>query len=520
VIHLSISDSHLLCAQWTQKGGRPLLTSFSYKTLPRSLRLLQKSESEIISVLNAGLHLIREDIPFEGEKVYVTIPNEYCKSVIVPIEADMTENDGWELSLWSIKQRWHFENSCEYFGRSFEGKTKSVFATRVSTIYTEIIKLAIQELGGEPLWMGSESSTFFALNPDEGCTVFHLEKNGYRYFHFSKESFENGKARYINGKWKLNPIVGSTSNKEVFKGRLIVAGKLSNKNLDELIAGSRVEVSKNKKNPEDFVLWKPSKDKEPYWESPWGKGRPGWHLECSVMSKKYLGNKFDIHGGGRDLIFPHHENEIAQSRCANENEIFANYWIHNGFITMSNEKMAKSQGNILKINELKKQLNGQVLRLALMSAHYRQPLDWSENLINQCQNTLNKWYESYVELKKQVLIPDEYLNPLYDDLNTPGYISNLHKLFEKSQKGDLKDKEIFISACNFVGLLKDTKNKWVEFKKSKSIISEQEILDKIDERNKARDKKNYKLADKIRNELLDKGVLIEDKDDKTSWKLK
>jgi hypothetical protein len=205
------------------------LTSFSYKTLPRSLRLLQKSESEIISVLNAGLHLIREDIPFEGEKVYVTIPNEYCKSVIVPIEADMTENDGWELSLWSIKQRWHFENSCEYFGRSFEGKTKSVFATRVSTIYTEIIKLAIQELGGEPLWMGSESSAFFALNPDEGCTVFHLEKNGYRYFHFSKESFENGKARYINGKWKLNPIVGSTSNKEVFQGRLIVAGKLSNK---------------------------------------------------------------------------------------------------------------------------------------------------------------------------------------------------------------------------------------------------------------------------------------------------
>jgi len=297
-------------------------------------------------------------------------------------------------------------------------------------------------------------------------------------------------------------------------------GKLSNKKLDELIAGSRVEVSENKKNPEDFVLWKPSKDKEPYWESPWGKGRPGWHLECSVMSKKYLGDKFDIHGGGRDLIFPHHENEIAQSRCANEKEVFANYWIHNGFITLSNEKMAKSQGNILKISEFKKQINGQVLRLALMSAHYRQPLDWSENLINQCQNTLNKWYESYVELKKQVLIPAEYLNPLYDDLNTPGYISNLHKLFEKSQKGDLKDKEIFISACNFVGLLNDSKNKWVEFKKSKSIISEQEILAKIDERNKARDKKNYKLADKIRNELLDKGVLIEDKDDKTSWKLK
>ena len=297
-------------------------------------------------------------------------------------------------------------------------------------------------------------------------------------------------------------------------------GKLSNKNLDELIAGSRVEISENKRNPEDFVLWKPSKDKEPFWESPWGKGRPGWHLECSVMSKKYLGDKFDIHGGGRDLIFPHHENEIAQSRCANENEAFANYWVHNGFITVSNEKMAKSQGNILRISDFKNNVSGQVLRLALMTTHYKQPLDWNEKLIDQCQNTINKWYESYVELKKPVLIPDDYLNPLYDDLNTPGYITNLHKLFEKSQKGNLKDKEIFTSACSFIGLLTDTKKEWMEFKKRKSVLSEKEILLKINERNKARDKKNYKLADKIRNELLDKGVLIEDKDDKTSWKLK
>ena len=297
-------------------------------------------------------------------------------------------------------------------------------------------------------------------------------------------------------------------------------GKLSNKNLDELIAGSRVEVSENKRNPEDFVLWKPSKDKEPFWESPWGKGRPGWHLECSVMAKKYLGDKFDIHGGGRDLIFPHHENEIAQSRCANENEAFANYWVHNGFITVSNEKMAKSQDNILRISDFKNNVSGQVLRLALMTTHYKQPLDWNEKLIDQCQNTINKWYESYVELKKPVLIPDDYLNPLYDDLNTPGYITNLHKLFEKSQKGNLKDKEIFTSACGFIGLLTDTKKEWMEFKKRKSVLTEKEILLKINERNKARDKKNYKLADKIRNELLDKGVLIEDKDDKTSWKLK
>ena len=297
-------------------------------------------------------------------------------------------------------------------------------------------------------------------------------------------------------------------------------GKLSNKKLEDLIAGSRVEVSENKKNPEDFVLWKPSKDNEPSWESPWGKGSPGWHLECSVMSKKYLGDKFDIHGGGRDLIFPHHENEIAQSRCANDNEVFANYWVHNGFITMSNEKMAKSQGNILKINKLKNEINGQVLRLALISTHYKRALDWNDKLINESQNTINKWYESYINLKTTVLVPEEYLNPLYDDLNTPGYIANLHKLFEKSQKGDLKDKEIFVSACNFVGLLKEDKDKWSAFKKSKVSITEKEILAKIEERNKARDNKNYKEADKIRNELLDKGISIEDKDGKTFWKIK
>ena len=238
------------------------------------------------------------------------------------------------------------------------------------------------------------------------------------------------------------------------------------------------------------------------------------------MSKKYLGDKFDIHGGGRDLIFPHHENEIAQSRCANENDVFANYWIHNGFITMSNEKMAKSQGNILKINDLKNKINGQVLRLALISTHYKQPLDWNERLINECQNTINKWYESYVELKKPVLVPEEYLDPLYDDLNTPGYIANLHKLFEKSQKGELKDKEVFISACNFVGLLNVNRNKWETFKQSKTDISEEEILAKIESRNKARESKNYKEADKIRNEILDKGISIEDEDGKTTWKFK
>ena len=297
-------------------------------------------------------------------------------------------------------------------------------------------------------------------------------------------------------------------------------GKLSNKNLDELIAGARVEISENKNNPADFVLWKPSVESEPSWDSPWGKGRPGWHLECSVMSKKFLGDKFDIHGGGRDLIFPHHENEIAQSRCANENETFANFWVHNGFITISNEKMSKSQGNILKIGDFKNKVSGQVLRLALISSHYKQPLDWNDKLLSECEKTINKWYESFIEIKKQTLIPDEYLSPLYDDLNTPGFIANLHKLFEKSQNGTDIDKQIFVSACNFVGLLNENKDTWNKFKKNKLKITEDEIKQKINERNNARKNKDYKLADKIRNDLVDKGVLIEDKDDKTLWKFK
>ncbi|MDC1134732.1 cysteine--tRNA ligase [Candidatus Pelagibacter sp.] len=295
-------------------------------------------------------------------------------------------------------------------------------------------------------------------------------------------------------------------------------GKLSNKKLDELIAGSRIEVSENKKNPEDFVLWKPSLENEPSWDSPWGKGRPGWHLECSAMSKKFLGNEFDIHGGGIDLIFPHHENEIAQSRCANDTKVFANYWLHNAFITMSNEKMAKSQGNILKIKYFKGKISGQILRLALISAHYKQPLDWNDKLLNDCQNTIDKWYNVYLPSNKK--ITDEIIQPLYDDLNTPGYIANLHKLYDKAYKGNDEDKQIFNSACNFIGLLYETKEEWLDFKKIKVEISDAEIEKKIELRNKARADKNYKEADNIRDYLLDKGVLIEDKDGKTSWKLK
>ncbi len=295
-------------------------------------------------------------------------------------------------------------------------------------------------------------------------------------------------------------------------------GKLSNKNLDDLIAGSRIEISENKKNSEDFVLWKPSNNNEPAWDSPWGKGRPGWHLECSAMSKKFLGNEFDIHGGGIDLIFPHHENEIAQSRCANDTKVFANFWVHNAFITMSNEKMAKSQGNILKIKDFRNKISGQIIRLALISAHYKQPLDWNDKLLSDCESTLDKWYKVYSSDLKSVKVSDEILKPLYEDLNTPGYIANLHKLYDKASKGENID--LFISACKFIGLMNETSEQWNKLKKKRISIKDSEIENMLSLRDKARENKNYKEADRIRDELLDKGVLIEDKDGKTLWKIK
>jgi len=311
-------------------------------------------------------------------------------------------------------------------------------------------------------------------------------------------------------------------------------GKLYNKNIDELIAGSRVEISENKNNAEDFVLWKPSKSDEPFWDSPWGKGRPGWHLECSAMSQKYLGDQFDIHGGGIDLIFPHHENEIAQSRCANNTKFLANYWIHNGFITMSNEKMAKSQGNIWSINEIKEWGAGQVLRLALMSTHYRQQLDWNDDLYNSSKKIIQKWYDgvdkrellgfSFKSIKKKLLekpvkIPDSILEPLYDDLNTPGYIANLHKLFEKTKNGNEDDIKIFISACNFIGLLLESKEDWSLARLTSMKIEIKVIKEKLDLMDKARNNKNYAESDKIRKELSDYGIETENKDGKTTWKL-
>ena len=295
-------------------------------------------------------------------------------------------------------------------------------------------------------------------------------------------------------------------------------GKLSNKNLDELKSGSRIEVSNLKKNPMDFVLWKPSKDVDPGWDSPWGRGRPGWHLECSVMSEKYLGKQFDIHGGGLDLIFPHHENEIAQSCCNNSTDKFSNYWVHNGFVTINNEKMSKSLGNIVSISSAIKKYSGQVVRLALLSAHYSQPLDWNDKLLESQKATIDKWYSQFD--KSETEVPLNEAETLLDDLNTPGFIAKIHELYNNANKGDEKSKKTFNSACKLLGLFDFDKKQWDDFKKSNTDISETFILQKINERLLAKKKGDFKLADKIRNELLNKGVIIEDQKDKTTWKYK
>ena len=295
-------------------------------------------------------------------------------------------------------------------------------------------------------------------------------------------------------------------------------GKLSNKNLEELKAGSRIEVSKLKKNPMDFVLWKPSLDEDPGWDSPWGRGRPGWHLECSVMSEKYLGKNFDIHGGGLDLIFPHHENEIAQSCCNNSTQKFSNYWVHNGFVTIDKEKMSKSLGNIVTISDAVKKYSGQVVRLALMSAHYSQPLDWNEKLLLEQKSTIEKWYQLYEDYDEE--FETEVIESLLEDLNTPGFIAKINEFYNVAKKGDEKSKKTFNSACRLIGLFNQNKNEWDKFKKSNSNVSEEFILKKINERLNAKNKGNYKLADQIRDELLKKDVVIEDQKNKTIWKFK
>jgi len=303
-------------------------------------------------------------------------------------------------------------------------------------------------------------------------------------------------------------------------------GKLSKRNRDEQIAGSRVEVAPFKKDPADFILWKPSTDNQPGWESPWGFGRPGWHTECSAMSKKTLGLPFDIHGGGRDLIFPHHENEIAQSCCSSANidepTSYAKYWMHNGFVTIEGEKMSKSLGNIILVRELTNSYHGEVIRLALLSSHYRQGLDWNDKVIHQANKLINKLYEikddlSEVAVSNSTTTDLDVISSLMDDLNTPGLIAELNKIvkeYNSSEEEREITKEKLILIGSVLGILQDESFNNISHELRK------EVEELILLRDKAKVNKDYDAADKIREKLLNLGIEIKDTSNGTDWKLK
>ena len=287
-------------------------------------------------------------------------------------------------------------------------------------------------------------------------------------------------------------------------------GKLSNRNMDEMLSGARVEVAEYKKNPGDFVLWKPSKDDEPGWNSPWGYGRPGWHIECSSMVETYLGKEIDIHGGGQDLIFPHHENEIAQSCSAHNSKSYAKYWMHNGYLNMEGEKMSKSLGNIITVKELLEKYDGEVIRLALLSTHYRKPINFGESLLEQSKNILNKLYKNLNNESHEDEISKDVVNSLLDDLNTPLAISSLLKI---------KCSKTLIKSANLLGLLNKTSEEWFSLN-NKSTILENDIELLITERAEARKSKDFARADEIRDQLDQNNVILEDIDGKTTWRVK
>jgi len=301
-------------------------------------------------------------------------------------------------------------------------------------------------------------------------------------------------------------------------------GKLSGRNRDEMIAGARVEVAPYKRDPSDFVLWKPSTGDQPGWESPWGFGRPGWHLECSAMSEQHLGASFDIHGGGVDLVFPHHENEIAQSRCAHPDASFANYWVHNGYLMSEGEKMSKSLGNFYTVSDLLKEFPGEALRLAILKTHYRQPLDFTKDGVREARQELNRWFRALALVKDGASsdgeIPDGVIAALEDDLNTPAAIAAVHAaadaVFAADKDGDAEAAETAAdrlkAAGRLLGILQESPDVWFQGGGDEAIDA------LVAERNAARAEKNFARADEIRDELLAQGIVLEDGAGGTTWR--
>lgn len=305
-------------------------------------------------------------------------------------------------------------------------------------------------------------------------------------------------------------------------------GKLSNRSLEDMLDGARVEVAPYKKYAGDFVLWKPSNEDEPGWDSPWGYGRPGWHLECSAMIEAHLGDTIDIHGGGRDLIFPHHENEVAQSCCAHDGKEYVRYWMHNGYVNIDGEKMSKSLGNFRTVRELLEQYRGEVIRFALLSAQYRSELDFSKELLDQSRASLDTLYgflrdNMDIDVDENIEIQGQPVyQALLDDLNTPIAISELYALAKSlgsvSEDAKAGVKSTLLKAAEFLGILQQDPNQWFQQADGDEEISSEEIEALIAERQQAKLDKNYGRADEIRSELESKGVLLEDSREGTKWK--
>ena len=303
-------------------------------------------------------------------------------------------------------------------------------------------------------------------------------------------------------------------------------GMLSKRDRREMLAGARVEVAPYKKDAGDFVLWKPSRDEQPRWDSPWGRGRPGWHIECSAMAETLLGDTIDIHGGGHDLVFPHHENEIAQSRCAHGGAPFANYWVHNGFVTVNREKMAKSVGNVLRARELLEQAPGEAIRLALLGGHYRQPLDWTDETLVQAKRQLDRLYGALREVADVkpaagVEAPDGFFAALDDDLNTPAALAEMFELVRALNKAESNEdkariKGQLLAAAKLMGLLSQTPQDWFGAGNDDPESAEIEAL--LEQRAAARKARDFTSADRIRDELTARGIVIEDSAQGIRWR--
>ncbi|WP_339864262.1 cysteine--tRNA ligase [Paremcibacter congregatus] len=298
-------------------------------------------------------------------------------------------------------------------------------------------------------------------------------------------------------------------------------GELSGRKLEDMLAGARVDVASYKKDAGDFILWKPSSDTQPGWDSPWGRGRPGWHLECSCMIEDNFGTTIDIHGGGLDLIFPHHENEIAQSRCAHDGAALANYWMHNGYLTVDGEKMSKSLGNFVTVHELLEEFpgKGEAIRMCLLSAHYRQPVDFSRDGIAQAQRQLDRWYRLTEGVDATgVAVPEAVLDALRDDLNTPKALAELNALAKVAADDD-QAKAQLKAAANLFGVLEQ--NDWFDASAVEGAIGAEGIEVLIAERAAAKANKDFARADEIRAELTEQGIALLDKPDGTTgWERK